>query len=116
MTPAIFRKKLQVIRKGDGSYQNFKWVDGELQNLEIEASVQPTPADVLLTLPEGFRTKSTYTLYTDTKLRTAEVDKNNPDIVVIDSERYQVVRIAAWQNDVISHYEVLVVQEGTDAH
>ncbi len=116
MSVGIFRKTLIALRKGAGSYVNFQWVDGVPEVFEIKASIQPTPAEVMLTLPEGYRTKESYTLITDANLKTASsADKSNPDVVVIENEKYQVTRVESWQNTFLNHYEIIVTKEDRDA-
>lgn len=113
----VFRKDLIVIRVGDGFLdERGIWLDGTDTYLTIKASVQPTPAKVLETLPEGYRTKSTYTLYTNTRLRVSEDGLSNPDNVLIEDQLYQAIRIASWQNKLINHYQILVSKVDVDGN
>jgi len=77
----VFRRDLQVIRSGLGSYEQGMWREGTAEDaFYIKASVQATDAEVLETLPEGYRTRESYTLFTDSKLQTSVVGKYNPDM------------------------------------
>ena len=115
----VFRRDLTVTRKAIGSYVNGLWVDnGQNSSFTIKASVQATDAEILQTLPEGYRTKESYTLFTDSKLQTSVVSKTNPDVVTIEDEPYQVVRVTPWKNlsYPTAHYEILVVRENVDVN
>ena len=115
----VFRRNLTVKRKALGSYVNGLWVESQEDSVfTIKASVQATDAEILQTLPEGYRTKESYTLFTDSKLQTSVVSKTNPDVVTIEDEPYQVVRVTPWKNlsYPTAHYEILVVRENVDVN
>lgn len=107
----VFRKSLQLTRSNDGYYDGPLWVEGNDDIFIILASVQPTPAEVLQTLDEGYRTKDTYTLYTDFECKTSKSEIKKPDFVTINNEKYIVVKVSQWQNNVVNHYQVVVVKE-----
>jgi hypothetical protein len=114
----VFRKDLTVYRTGEGKYINGLWEDGATSSFTIKASIQATDAEIMQTLPEGERTKESYTLFTGNSLKTSEVNKSKPDVVIIEGERYQVIRVTAHQNlkYPTAHYEVLVTKENIDAN
>ena len=112
----VFRKSLNVERKAQGGFADGYWQDGAAQSFSILASIQATDAEILETLPEGYRTKESYTLFTDTKLQTAITNNTTPDIVVIDNEKFLVARVTPWRHlDPTMHYEIVVVRENVDA-
>lgn len=93
------------------------YVDGILQapteeTLEIKASKQPVNnGERNLPLFEGRREVEAYKLYTSTKLRAVDKDSNlNADKVDIDGESFEVVSVGIWQNNVRSHYKVMVTK------
>lgn len=113
----VFRKPLQVIRGEAGSYDQVTGlrVTGATSQFEILASVQPTKPEIMMLMPEGERTKKSFTLYTDTKLRVSNIDTEEPaDFVIIAGERFVVNEVSDWGNNVINHYKVMVVKEGRD--
>jgi hypothetical protein len=111
----VFRKTLTALRKGDGSFIDGYWQDGEETSFSILASVQGTDAEILETLPEGYRTRESYTLFTDNELKTAITGIRTPDMVVIEEQKYIVARVSTWQHlDPTKHYEVVVVRENID--
>lgn len=112
----VFRKSLQVERKSAGHYEGGYWQQGEVTSCKITASIQATDVELLQTLPEGYRTRTSYTLITDSKLSTAD-DGKAPDIVIIDEKRFIVIAVMPWQNiDGMGHYEVIVVRENIDSN
>lgn len=111
----VFRRELTVYRKSDGSFIDGYWQDGEESSFTILASVQGTDAEVLQTLPEGYRTRESYTLFTDSELKTAITGIRTPDIVEINAEKFIVARVSPWQHlDPTKHYEIVVVRENVD--
>jgi hypothetical protein len=111
----VFRKTLTVYRKEKGNFVDGYWVDGAENSFDILASIQATEAEILETLPEGYRTKESYTLYTDKKLETAITNKSTPDIVVIYKDKFLVAKVTPWQHlDPTKHYEVVVIKENID--
>ncbi len=115
----IFRRKLQVFRQGPGGYVNGLWVYGNLESFLIKASIQGVDNEILETLPEGYRTRKSYMLYTDTELRTAIMEQAIPDIVEICDKEYQVIRVSVNQNIAgyaTAHYQVIVVESNVDAN
>ena len=116
MLTSIFKRNVSVIRKGEGSYQDHVWQNGLDSNFIIRASVHPTPARVLETLPEGYRTKDSFTLYTNTRLISAEDNVNNPDIVILYDNKYLVAQIKRWDNSSLSHFEIVVTKDERDVN
>lgn len=111
----VFRHDVPVVRKTGGSYVGPLWVEGVGSTFTIKASVQPTSYGKMELLPEGYRDKQSYTLYTDTELFT-DIPGGDPDTVIIEALRYLVVKTQRWQNGIISHFEIIVVKEDKDAN
>jgi len=108
-----FRKNRVVKRyASSGEYVNGNFVPvGSPVTFLIMASQQPLTGRELEALPEGRRNSDSYSLFTDYPLVTAEVSKvNNPDIVMINNEEFEVIKVESWQNDVINHYKATVVK------
>lgn len=113
----VLRKKLNCIRYGRGKYNNGKWIDSSTAEFKIFASIHGVDNETLETVPEGYRTSEVYIIYTDSKLQTAVIGISNPDVVIIDGDRYQVVKVANKSNIptyAINHYEVIVVKVTED--
>lgn len=110
----VFRQNVVVTRKTGGSVVDYIWNEGSPVTFIILASIQPTPAEVMETLPEGHRTKSAYTLYTETELFTSS-RTGDPDMVTLGIDRYLVTKVERWQNHLIDHFEIVVVKEDKDA-
>ena len=109
----LFRKELQVIRRAENAVVNGKIVKGAETIFTIKASVQQTDPETMMTLEEGYRTKDSFTLFTETELKTAR-RKFEPDLVVINEQKFRVVRVGAWQNRLINHYEIIVTRADSD--
>jgi hypothetical protein len=114
MLTDIFKRDVPVVRPGAGGFVNGVWQDGISSNFIIRANVQPVPAIVMETLPEGYRTKSAFMLYTNTELNTAEDNESTPDAVGLYGKKYLVTKKTIWRNTKLAHYEIVVVKEEKD--
>ena len=105
----IPRKPLVGKRFAVGTYTDGVWTQGSSSTLNFTASVQPLSGKDKESLPEGFREKAGYKLYTDTEMKTVD-EKNgiSADQVTIDGLLYEVVTVGVWQNSIINHYKVIV--------
>ena len=117
MIPNIFKKQIQVFRKQPSYYvedvnsPNFGfWQDGEETFFNIQASVQPAPGEITQILPEGYRNKSSYLIYTDTELFCSEEDEKNPDIVILYNKKYLILKKKIYDMTYLSHYELIAVE------
>ena len=113
----VFRRKLDCIRYGTGNHVNGVWDAPDSKEFTIEASVQGVDNESIQTVPEGYRDKEVYVLYTDSKMQTVVVGIRNPDVVIIDGDKYQVVKVTERKNFpsyAIRHYEVIVVKINMD--
>jgi len=77
--------------------------------LAFEGSVQPVTGQDLLSVPEGRRKDVVKRILTTFKLEGVDEDDSiNPDRVNLEDGEYEVIKVEAWQNGIISHYDVLV--------
>lgn len=106
--PSSFRKSFVVKVAATGTWSNGIFTPGTPTTTNILASIQPLKPEDIQQLPEGRRNSKLFWIFTDTKLN--DVTTKNPDKVVINGEDYEVDKIEAWQNGVISHYKVLVIK------
>lgn len=116
----VFRRDLTVIHGRRGQYIKGIYTHvGMTVSHVIKASVQATDAEIMQTLPEGVRTKESYTLFTDSELSTADITVGkSADVVIIDGSRYQVIKVTKMSNldFCTKHYEVVVVRENVDVN
>lgn len=109
----IPRRILTVRRYAAGTYSTTtgKWIEGSTSDFTIGASVQPLRGKEMELLPEARRESQAYKLYTDTQLFTVDTSSSeNPDRVQINGTWHEVLIVEDWQNDVISHYKIVVVK------
>jgi hypothetical protein len=116
MLTDIFKRDVPVVRPGSGGWLNGYWVDGVESNFVIRANVQPVPAIVMETFPEGYRTKSAFILYTNTELNTSEDNLNKPDVVMLYGKKYLVTKKEIWGSTELAHYEIIVFKGELDAN
>ena len=106
----IPRKKLKYKRVLPGEYVDGVWVEGRMLDLFFTASVQPTTPKQMQSLPEGRRNVASFSLYTNTELRTAEQHSHQADIVVLDDGEYEVSAVERWNNGIIPHFVLIVTK------
>lgn len=100
----VFTKPLEVLRRVGGEYIDGIWQEGRPISFTINASVQGTKAEVLLTMPEGQRSEETYTLYADTELLLK-------DIVLLNSNEFLVIKVDSWQHfKATAHYQTVITK------
>lgn len=76
------------------------------------AGVQPASGHEQLVLPEGFRDKVVYRIFTTTFMRAVKEGTNEfADRVELFGEWFVVCKVYHWQNGVQSHYEVIAAKE-----
>ena len=105
---STFRRSLNRKTKSAGAMTNGRWSETTTANGTILASVQPMLPHEMDALPQGRREDQSYTLFTDTELNP--IGTQNPDLITIDGEDYEVAKVSPWQNNVINHYKVFVVK------
>lgn len=104
MAFSSFNQTIPRVRPAAGSYNaNGVFVAGAAVADSIQGSIQPAPYEELLTLPEGRRQEGSYLVYTFSAVQTG-------DILFIRGDRFEVMRIEPWLNNVISHFKVLAVK------
>lgn len=106
-----FRRQLTIYRKAEGTVTDGFYSEGSPSEETIMASVQALKPEDVQQLPEGRRNSKLFFIFTDTRLNL--VTSANPDIVVVDSENYEVDKEEVWQNGVINHYKYLIVKVNT---
>lgn len=116
----VFRRDLAAKRKALGSYVNGLWAESqEDTSFTIKASVQGVDAETLQTLPEGYRTREAHILYTSAELKTSQLNVRKPDVVEIDGDKFQVIKVTKKdniKNYPTNHYEVIVIKENVDVN
>lgn len=106
-----FRRDLTVKRPAGGSYVNGVWVEsGAPTTITVKASAQPATTEEMETLPEARRSQGVYKLYSDSRFQSVLENANNPDIVVIDGQDYEVMRCEPWKNNIVNHYKALAAR------
>lgn len=103
-----FRKQISCIRKDAGAYNiDGIWIEGTETPFEIIGDIQTLSQFELDQLPEGRSIDKSFRIYSDTRLK--DVTDKNPDMVLIDDERYEVLASYPHQeHNVIDHYKMII--------
>jgi hypothetical protein len=76
------------------------------------AGVHPVPGDKTNALPEGYRDRRAYQVFTTTPLTSAnEGTATLHDKVEIDGAWFKVIRVENWQTGLQDHYHAYVTEE-----
>ena len=77
-----------------------------------DADIQPIKGNTLLAVPDGYRNKSIYSVYTKTPLTSGKEGTDNlPDKLLIFGEWHVVFRVDKWLNGLDDYYMAYVVNE-----
>jgi hypothetical protein len=110
---------LTVNRYAGGYYELGKWIQGAAQTpFTIVVSTQPASGNDMQTYAEGRRVKSMYRVFGSVELFTSDPEYDmNPDIttnrdeVVFNNEVFEVIHVEKWLNNIIPHYEYIIMRE-----
>jgi len=105
----VFMTSFVVKRKDAGQYVNGIWTEGGESSFTILGDLQPLQPNEMQSLPEGRRIDDAQTLWTETFLRATDGNNKNPDIVIINNERYEVIKIYDWSG-FLKHYKVIIMR------
>lgn len=103
-----FRKIISCIGKTGGTFNaDGVWVEGTETPFEIVGDIQSLSTYEISQLPEGRRLSKSFRIFSETKLNG--IGNENPDIVLIDGERYEVLATYPHQeHNVIDHYKMII--------
>jgi len=87
---------------------NGAWVEGAETAFTFYGSKQPLSGKDMLSLPEGRRDRESYLIYTSTQLMSADINgQENPDLIVIDGNDFEIINVEPWQNGIYNHYKAI---------
>ena len=78
----------------------------------VVMSIQPVNGTDIQALPEGQHSENTRKVYTNTELFT-RTPTNDPDEIVIDSERWVVITVERWEAFGDVHYKAFAARNVT---
>jgi hypothetical protein len=80
-------------------------------SVENSSAPQPVTVDDNIPLPEGLANAELYKIYTTTPLRGVKVGTTElADTVIVEGEKYTVVRSKKWSAGLLDHYEVYLAK------
>lgn len=107
-----------VTNQGAATYVDGVLVPGASSTRTIEASVQPISGRERETLPEGWRVRARWKMYTTASLSTVDLEvPAEADQVAWGDDLYDVVSVADWQTSGLgstSHRKYVLVLRGED--
>jgi hypothetical protein len=90
-----FTEKLKLKRMATkGAYVNGFFLEGVASEIEFYGSVQALSPEEVLQLPEGYRTKLVYQIFTETEIHADSDDlQTQADIVTIGGHCFRVISV-----------------------
>ena len=101
-----------VTRTAEGTLSNGRYTPGAETSTSIVAVIQPVNGRDLQALPEAQHSEEIRVCYTATRLYTREPNQD-PDIVTIDSEDWEVIRVERWEAWGVNHYRAFLARSET---
>ena len=109
---SLFKTVTMSIKGVIGSYVNGKWRRTETTGTTFKGTFQPLSGKDADFLPEGRRAGASFRVYSDLNFDTVTTTEN-PDLIVVNNVKYEIVAKLTWQNTLINHYKY-IVQEVTE--
>lgn len=108
-----------VERPGAAVFSAGELTDGPATTFDIRASVQPLRGVERQDLPEGYRTRGRFKMYTDTAplLQTTNLDTGQrEDTVLYNGRRFEVISWLDWSDHTVvtGHQKYLLAELGVD--
>lgn len=108
---STFRRPFTIIKRSPPKRVGPRFESsGTVTESVIMASLQPDDGKEMQSLPEGRRFSEFYNMFTSSNVETVTAGGANPDIVLVDGEEFEVVKVAPWKNNVINHYKLFVAK------
>lgn len=102
----------KVLRRCSGQYVNGRYVPGELEEIEVCGSMQPTSARELKLPEEGNRIKQYWKFYTDSPiLLNSTSSLADSDKVVINGETYRAMSREQWEGTRLDYFMTILWRE-----
>jgi len=103
---------LNCLRQLPGYYnESGKWIEPQPTSFTIKGTLQPLSPEEIRLLPEGRRTSESYNIFSKTELKLSSIEnKTNPDIVLINGVKFEVIKVNKWTNGIIDHYHIIIVK------
>ena len=107
-----FIETIKLFTRASDSYVNGRLVKGAEVQTNIMASVQPVSGSDRQLLPDGFRGKEVYTVFTETN--NIQFIQTNTAIIVDSAEieykskRYSIISMEKWEY-LIPHHKITMV-------
>lgn len=105
------KTSVTVLRATEGEWVKGKWVTGAVQEVVIDANIQPLRGSELAALPESDRTKETIKVYSVETLKTLEeVSQEEADIVVWEGKKFRAIKAMTYKMGVLDHTKTICVR------
>lgn len=92
--------------KGDFDDLTGKYIPSTIEQIAIEANIQPFKASQVFMLPEAERTKEWLNIWSVDEIRKAEEGTNGHDADTFEyfGKPYRVMNVRPWKMGVLDHY------------
>lgn len=110
-----FLTNTYTVRRSSGAtVVNGRWEESGFTTVVVKGSLQPLNAREIKMLPEGFRLKQMYKLYSDASIATINTaSQAGADKVTIDGETFKVISVEDWKGTKVDlpHFKSILQRE-----
>ncbi len=105
----FFTGEYCVKRASKGTYIKGRYQAGEIEEIYVSGSLQPTNARELKLNDEGNRLKQYYKFYTDEPvLVNSMATLADSDKIIIDGDEYRAMSVESWKGTDLPYYMTIV--------
>lgn len=94
-----------------GEYIDGKWVDSDLEPVEILANVQPVGYKETLIMEEADRSKKAVKVYSASPIYSEEESENGADEFDWEGDTYVVMKVLNYSMGVLNHFKAIGVMK-----
>ncbi len=108
---SLFNTRTLQIKRNIGAWVNGYWEESEISTFDILGTWQPVTGKELEVYQDGDRSLDVFTGYTYTEIFIDDQINNIvSDIIVVDGDQYEIIKLLKWQNNIINHYKFVVTR------
>lgn len=104
-----WEQEICIRRIGQGSYNEGEWQEGEVQDFDAKANVQPQQFTRTLSETYGERLTSAIKIYTNEELRLNR-EGQKADLVKYENDWYEIVEVRKYTQLRLKHFHAIAMR------
>lgn len=108
---SLFNTRTLQVKRNTGSWVDGYWTESETSTFNILGTWQPITGKKLEVYQNGDRSLDVFTGFTSTEIfMDDQINNTVSDIITVDSNDYEIIKIDKWQNNIINNYEFVATR------